>query len=232
MARTLLRPRRFCSLPYYLRVSADVSGAHENDARESSHAFQRVGQPCEGYPSCGSRFPVQNHSFGKSKSRFPCSSAARTLRRPAANHRQPGGVADAALPRHSGQARGGAVDDPLEQEADRVAEQVMRMPDPTAAIDPQEPHASSKDLARHPTASDHGPLVQRECACGGSCDKCQAEQSDDEHEKARRKPDALQISRVASSAASTGMEVPPIVHEVLSSPGQPLDAEYAGVLRA
>ena len=104
----------------------------------------------------------------------------------------------------------GSVDDPLEREADRVAEQVMRMPEPRAA-------ASA-------TMSDAAPGVQRKCSCGGSCDKCKAEQSDEEHGKVQRKPAAPLISRVASSPSPTGMAAPPIIHEVLRSPGQPLDA--------
>src|SRR5262249_9440560 len=74
----------------------------------------------------------------------------------------------------------GAVNDPLEQEADRVADQVMRMPDPDLSI---------------PTAP---PQVSRKCtAC------------EEEEEKLQKE-----------AAAS---EVPASVHEVLRSPGQPLD---------
>jgi hypothetical protein len=64
--------------------------------------------------------------------------------------------------------------DQYEQEADRIAEQVMRMPD----IDLNEPRSPSRS-----------PLVQRQATVGG-----------------------------------TGvMEAPPIIHDVLNSPGQPLD---------
>jgi hypothetical protein len=45
----------------------------------------------------------------------------------------------------------GPVDDPLEREADHVAETVMRMPDR------------------------EGQVLQRKCACGGSCPKCEEE---------------------------------------------------------
>ena len=80
--------------------------------------------------------------------------------------------------------------DRYEQEADRISEQVMRMPE---------------------------PQLQRACTCGGACPKCQAEQQDQEHER-------LQIKRV--QAGDTGqVAAPPIVHEVLRSPGQPLDPE-------
>ncbi len=127
----------------------------------------------------------------------------------------------------------GSVDDPLEREADRVAEQVMRMPEPRAAAsatmsdvhyDQQSQRVGElpKFLDFHPVAAPAG--VQRKCSCGGSCDKCKAEQSDEEHGKVQRKPAAPLISRVASSPSPTGMAAPPIIHEVLRSPGQPLDA--------
>jgi hypothetical protein len=77
--------------------------------------------------------------------------------------------------------------DRFEQEADRVAEQVMRMPE---------------------------PQIQRACPCGGGCPKCQAEAlgREREHSQTNRTHDnrGEQIS-------------PPIVREVLGSPGQPID---------
>ena len=78
--------------------------------------------------------------------------------------------------------------DIYEQEADRVSEQVMRMPE---------------------------PQLQRACACGGGCSQCQTEQPGTEHE-------GLQTKRVGSSDWGQ-TQAPPVVHEVLSSPGQPLD---------
>jgi hypothetical protein len=78
----------------------------------------------------------------------------------------------------------GAANDPLEHEADRVAEQVMRMPAPEVS------------------ASTAPPQVSRKCA------EC-------EEEKLQTQP--------AGPQATAG-EAPGIVHEVLRSPGQPLDA--------
>jgi len=66
--------------------------------------------------------------------------------------------------------------DALEQEADRVAEQVLRMPQP--------------DLPDNPDA----------------------------HEST-----GLRLSRYASSSAESSPEVPSIVHDVVRSPGEPLD---------
>ena len=78
--------------------------------------------------------------------------------------------------------------DSYEQEADRMAEQVMRTPE---------------------------PQLQRACPCGGGCPKCHTEQPGREHE-------SLQTKHV--QASDTGqIEAPPTVHEVLRSPGQPLD---------
>ena len=57
--------------------------------------------------------------------------------------------------------------------------------------------------------------LQRACPCGGGCPKCQTEQPGREHE-------SFQTKRV--QASDTGqIAAPPIVHEVLRSPGQPLD---------
>ena len=64
----------------------------------------------------------------------------------------------------------GAVDDPLEREADRVAEQVMRMPEPSAPVDSTARDSSAR--LERPTTS---LRVQRKCSCGGSCDKCKTE---------------------------------------------------------
>jgi outer membrane protein OmpA-like peptidoglycan-associated protein len=79
----------------------------------------------------------------------------------------------------------GAVNDPLEHEADRVANQVMHMP------------ARQFSIAATP------PQLSRKCA---ACE---------EEDKLQKKPAGPQ------SAAG---EAPAIVHEVLRSPGQQLDA--------
>jgi hypothetical protein len=90
--------------------------------------------------------------------------------------------------------------DRYEQEADRVAEQVMRIPDP--------------NVAASPAMASAAPVLQRKCACGGSgegsgtCSEC-------------AKKEELQRSAVGPSAVP---EAPPIVHDVLGQPGRPLDA--------
>ena len=90
--------------------------------------------------------------------------------------------------------------DQYEREADRVAEQVMHMPDPSAVA--------------APALVSKSPVLQRKCACGGSggasgqCSEC-------------AKKDELQ--RSAAGPASTH-QAPQIVRDVLRQPGAPLDA--------
>jgi hypothetical protein len=60
-----------------------------------------------------------------------------------------------------------------------------------------------------------GPQLQRACSCGGMCPKCQTKQPDQDHER-------LQTKQIESSVL-VQTSVPPIVHEVLRSHGQPLD---------
>ena len=91
----------------------------------------------------------------------------------------------------------GAVNDPFEAEADRVADQVMRMPEPAV---PASPAHSAGPVA---IADDVGG-VQRQCAA------CR-----EDEEKLSRKPSG-------NGAAVDGGEAPPVVHEVLRSPGEPL----------
>lgn len=84
----------------------------------------------------------------------------------------------------------GPVDDPLEREADAVADRMMHMPYPALSIS---------------TAPEQ---ISRKCA---TCEK-----EDEEEKKLQTKP--------GRTAQPIG-EAPPIVHDVLSSSGQPLDAE-------
>lgn len=80
--------------------------------------------------------------------------------------------------------------DEYEQEADRVAEHVLQMPH---------------------------PRVQRTCACGGECPKCQSE-------KLAQGPARLQTKHFGSGDLGP-TAVPLSVNEVLRSPGQSLDPE-------
>lgn len=91
--------------------------------------------------------------------------------------------------------------DKYEEEVDRVAEQVVRMPDPVTFKGP---------------VPSQPPLIQR------SCPKCRksGEREEDE-EPLQTKP----LPAPARGAAQTSpSSVPPVVHEVLRAPGRPLDA--------
>lgn len=91
--------------------------------------------------------------------------------------------------------------DSYEQEADRVAEDVMR-----SDAQPQTPLPIGR------AAFSPQPL-QRSCSCGGTCADCQEEQ-------------ALQRKEASGIAvAGAGRAAPPIVHDVLRSSGRPLDAQ-------
>lgn len=94
--------------------------------------------------------------------------------------------------------------DAYEQEADRVADKVMRMADPGTTQPLTQPAHSSAGLQR--------------CSCGKSagtgtqCEECKSQ--------------AMQLQRSSAAEAETAgaMTAPPIVHDVLTSPGRPLDA--------
>ena len=58
------------------------------------------------------------------------------------------------------------------------------------------------------------PKLQRACTCGGGCPKCMKEQS--RYKQSQAKP--------FQAGVNNGSVVPPIVHDVLNSSGQPLDA--------
>jgi Domain of unknown function (DUF4157) len=88
----------------------------------------------------------------------------------------------------------GAVNDPLESEADAMADRVMR----TASINA-------------PSANSQTPALRRKCSSGGSRDKCK----DEEKGTLQRK----------AAGTVTPTEAPPIVHDVLRTPGHPLDGE-------
>jgi hypothetical protein len=101
----------------------------------------------------------------------------------------------------------GAPNDKYEREADRVADQVMREQAPA----PESP-CDSLD----------GPeAVQRKCAAcssGGSglCPEC-------EEELQRHAFPVASLVQRKTVGSGAGMNVPPIVNDVLSSNGQPLD---------
>jgi hypothetical protein len=93
----------------------------------------------------------------------------------------------------------GQVNDPLEHEADHVADQVMRMPE------------SRPTIGAAPMGLNTG--LSRKCAA------CEEEQK---QTSGTLQAHPAAVARAAPNAA------PPIVHEVLRSPGRPLDAASRG----
>lgn len=90
-----------------------------------------------------------------------------------------------------------ALGDIYEQEAEHVADRVMRIP---------------------------LPQLQRKCACGGGCLTCQTAQPHSEHEHGHAK-------HVGSNDSET-TAAPPVVHEAVSSAGQPLDSTTRGFMES
>jgi hypothetical protein len=92
----------------------------------------------------------------------------------------------------------GDANDASEREADRVADEVM----------------SGGVVRRHWSLGSARPAVQRKCECGsgaaGQCEACSKKQGEQK------------VQRKAVGDSTPGI-APPIVHEVLKSPGQPLD---------
>jgi hypothetical protein len=80
-------------------------------------------------------------------------------------------------------------------------------------------HTRTACSALQPTAATTSIGLQRKCACGGPAGIAN-ECADCSHEKLSR-----QRSTLNPESQTGSRDVPPIVHEVLRSPGQPLDAE-------
>jgi outer membrane protein OmpA-like peptidoglycan-associated protein len=72
--------------------------------------------------------------------------------------------------------------------------------------------SSQPQVARNGAAV--GPILRRKCACGGSGGECEACKTKNEEGLLQRK----------AARAAEGAEAPAIVHDVLRSPGQPLDS--------
>src|SRR4030095_10416272 len=105
----------------------------------------------------------------------------------------------------------------------RLASRLSRMPaHPTSPVimptklalkAPADTYQHGADRAADQVMRMPEPRLQRACACGGTCSACRGKQ---EHEH-------VQTNRVDESGSGR-TEAPPIVHEVLLSPGQALDA--------
>jgi hypothetical protein len=105
----------------------------------------------------------------------------------------------------------GAADDPYEQEADRVAAEIVSMETPTA------PSRLARSLQRK--------MVQR-CSCGkwlGMSAKQVSSGDDDEPMCEECEGKRGKVQRKATGEQSHRPAAPPLVHDVLSSGGRPLD---------
>jgi hypothetical protein len=113
---------------------------------------------------------------------------------------------ESVAPAPSRQLRIGEPDDAYEREADRVADEILAGGRPTR-------HWSLPRIGANPET----PVLRR-CSCGasssseGECAAC----------KQQREADGLTLRRKAAAGFESAV-APPSVHQVLNSPGQPLD---------
>ncbi|HYL96875.1 MAG TPA: DUF4157 domain-containing protein, partial [Terriglobales bacterium] len=107
--------------------------------------------------------------------------------------------------------RMGEPDDAFEREADRIAEEIMS--------------GGMLKCPRSLLGLSMGTPLQRKCACGGSggsageCEEC----------KKKREDQKVQRKDTGPAAADFA---PPLVHEALHSPGEPLDVGTRGVMES
>ena len=129
----------------------------------------------------------------------------------------------------------GAVNDPLEHEADRVSEQIMRMPEPRVQrkcacggtpgpTGECEADAQAEAVVRMSTGAaqlnlaDASTRVQRKCASCSEEQKCPHCMEEEQAEHLARK-------EAGADRSQGGMAAPKAVHDVLRSPGQELGTE-------
>jgi hypothetical protein len=98
----------------------------------------------------------------------------------------------------------GAADDPLEREADVVADAALRMPNPGPSIS-----ATGIRVSRRCTECEHE---------GKDCADCEQEGED------KKETNKVRMRPAAAAPASAVDIAPPRVHDVLRQPGRPLDA--------
>lgn len=136
----------------------------------------------------------------------------------------------------------GSVDDPLEHEADKIADHVLRMPEPDLCVTvgnpanklaPQRsPFAarplSSSSLSEPPLQG----IFQTNLAVGKVNDllEQEADRAADRVMSMEQGQTVFVPGRQASFAGSGELLAPPIVHDVLRSAGRPLDSETRGFL--
>jgi hypothetical protein len=104
--------------------------------------------------------------------------------------------------------------DKYEQEADRIADEVMRMPEPSVLRQVEPEEEEEEMVQRRAISHPITPLVQRQADLS-------EEEGEEEEAVIQRKENSNSESPVSQN--SDIAEVPSIIHEVLNSPGQPLD---------
>src|SRR5215207_413807 len=135
--------------------------------------------------------------------------------------------------------------DQFEQEADRVAEQVMRMPDPATADGatlPREVQApqiqrmcSACEEEIHLQPAEEGETLRAAGVPGGATNPAPVRQSADQRASVSAAPPMLQRvcgkceeklhrQQDPEGSAHPGEEAAPLVHDVLRSPGRSLDS--------
>jgi hypothetical protein len=103
--------------------------------------------------------------------------------------------------------------DRYEQEADRVADRVMRMPEPSVQRQMEPEEDEEEEMGQRKIDDPITPLIQRQVL---------PEMEEEEEEVIQTK--TIDNQPAPSAPTRESSEVPSIVHEVLISPGQPLDA--------
>ena len=114
----------------------------------------------------------------------------------------------------------GAVDDPLEHEADRVADHVMRMPAPASGLSSAPPQVSRKCAA----CEEEDKLQKKEAGLAAPASRLSSAPPQVSRKCAACEEEQKLQKKDAGSSAPALAEAPSSVHEVLRSPGQPLDA--------
>ena len=129
----------------------------------------------------------------------------------------------------------GAVDDPLEREADTVAEKVMRMgvrPPPISAAGPQiarKCEQCQKEDGQHETETKSGAAVELGVEAPAIARAASSPTTlYRKYEKCEREEDEQKLQMQFAGAAKPSGHAPPIVHDVLGSSGQALDAGSRG----
>ncbi len=166
------------------RVPAQRAGAHANDdgGQEAARAWNF------------GKIPVFSSGHANRFQKLPLFRASRL----------PGPI--------QAKLRIGAVNDPLEHEADRVADQVMRMPVPGLSV-----------------AAAAGGILRRKCACGNhigvgeECAECGKEKNSLQRKADNVSDTAPDIRRFAGQPVGEMNQAPASVSEVLATPGRPLE---------